>query len=400
MRTRREILKALHRQIEKNGHLIGVAAGCGMTARSAVAGGADFVLALSAGRFRQVGYCSLASLLCYANSNSLVMDFGSRELLAAVPDTPVVFGLNATDPTIHLYEYLHQIKDAGFSGINNFPTVGLIDGKFSQALCDDGIDFEREIEAVALAHFMDLFTVAFVFSKEQARAMVEAGADVICTHLGLTQGGRTGAKTQFSMQEAVEKTEAIMALCEKLSPGIIQMVYGGPIGRPEDFAGFYANPLCCGYIGGSAFERIPIEKAITETTRLFKDPAQGKQTSVPENTGRVNVVDYAKEAIQKHVAESVSLTDVARGAHVSASYLGAKFRREVGVSFTEYLVRHRLNLAAERLARTDEKILCIASAVGYRDYAQFSKMFKKVIGLSPLAYRAQIRHGIRREKSV
>ena len=400
MHTRQEILKALHRQIEKNGHLIGVAAGCGMTARSAIAGGADFVLALSAGRFRQVGYCSLASLLCYTNSNALVMDFGSRELLPAVPGTPVIFGLNATDPTIHLYEYLHTVKDAGFSGINNFPTMGLIDGKFAESLREEGFDFEREVEAIALAHFMDLFTVAFVFNTEQARAMVSAGADVICTHLGLTQGGRTGAKTRFSMQEAIEKTEDIMGLCETLSPGIIQMVYGGPIGRPEDFAGFYTNPLCRGYIGGSAFERIPVERAVIEITRRFKDSSWGKPESAPVVPQRADVADVAKDYVQKHYAESLTLAHVADIVHVSASYLGAKFRRDVGASFTEYLVKRRLDAACELLARTDEKILAVSLSVGYRDYAQFSKMFKKLIGLSPSAYREKMRRGVKREKNA
>ena len=143
MHTREQILQALQLQTRIHGHCIGVAAGSGMTARYAVLGGADFILALSAGKFRQAGLGSIASLLCYENSNQLVMDFGSRELLPAVLGTPVFFGLHATDPTIHLYEYLQTIRDKGFAGINNFPTVGLIDGEFRQALEQEGVSFQQ-----------------------------------------------------------------------------------------------------------------------------------------------------------------------------------------------------------------------------------------------------------------
>lgn len=390
MHSREEILRRLRRQIEKNGHCIGVAAGSGMTARYAVMGGADFILALSAGKFRQVGQGSIASLLCYANSNELVMDFGAKELLPAVPGTPVIFGLNTTDPTIHLYEFLCQIRENGFSGVNNFPTVGLIDGRFRQALEQEGISFARDVEAIRLAHFMDLFTIAFAFDEEQARAMVEAGADVICVHLGLTKGGRKGAKKVVTLEQARLRTRRIMAMCEELRPGIIQMIYGGPISRPEDIGSFYADPLCMGYIGGSAFERIPIEKAILETTQAFKatdwQPDElVSQPSPPEP--QPDDVSFIREYIEKNYPQDIRLSRLAASLHRSASYLSTKFKKETGQSFTEYLVRFRLDRAAELISQSGAALIDIAFSVGYRDYAQFSKMFKKYKGLSPAQYR-------------
>lgn len=401
MPDREKILQKLRMQIRINGHCIGVAAGSGMTARCAVRGGADFILALSAGHFRQIGLGSFSSLLCYANSNELVMTFGTRELLPAASDTPVIFGLNATDPTIHLYDYLKKIKERGFAGINNFPTVGLIDGEFGKALEQEGITFEREVEAVRLAGFLGLFTVAFVFEKEQARAMIEAGADVICVHLGLTVGGHKGARKSVSMELARMKMDDIMAYCESLKPGIIQVVYGGPISKPEDMPYFYRNPFCSGYIGGSAFERIPVEKALTETVQAFRsyDERFDVEDTAYQKLLRKKYVDdvqFMKEYIEEKFSEPVMLSDVASLLYRSVPYLSTKFRKETGCTFTEYLVRVRLKKAEEMIRKSDASLMRISDAVGYHDYAQFSKIFKKYYGKSPSVYRSNV---IKRQKA-
>ncbi|MCI8327288.1 MAG: phosphoenolpyruvate hydrolase family protein, partial [Lachnospiraceae bacterium] len=183
------ILRFLHAQANVNGHIIGAAVGSGMTAKYAAMGGADFLLALSAGKYRVMGRSSHASYFCYGNSNDTVMEMGTRELLPIIQNVPVLFGLFAADPGVHLYEYLKKIRENGFSGIVNFPTMALIDGKFREALEEEGNTYEKEVEAIKLAHYLGLFTVAFATTKEEARKMLEAGADVICAHLGLTKGG-------------------------------------------------------------------------------------------------------------------------------------------------------------------------------------------------------------------
>lgn len=387
MHTREQIVQALQLQIRMHGHCIGVAAGSGMTARYAAAGGANFILALSAGKFRQAGLGSIASLLSYENSNQLVMDFGVRELLPAVQDTPVFFGLHATDPTIHLYEYLQTIRDKGFAGINNFPTIGMIDGHFRQALEQEGVCFQQEVEAIRIAHFLDLFTLAFVFDETQARAMIEAGADAVCVHLGLTRGGTKGAKRALSLEMARVKMDQIMAVCESLRPGILLMIYGGPIGQASDLQYFYRNRLCRGYIGGSAFERIPVEKAVMETTQAFCNAAQ-----VPDDTlhcrSEVDDLAFIRYYIEKNYPDEIRLSHIADFLHRAPSYLSTKFKAAEGCSFTEYLISYRMDKAAALLRDSESSLVHIADAVGYRDYAQFSKMFKKYKGVSPSDYRS------------
>lgn len=216
MVSREEIIKNLTLQIKINSHIIGVATGAGVTAKYAQRGGADLVLTLNSGRFRQMGRSSLAGILPFANSNDMVMGFALREVVPLIKDIPVIFGLNATDPKIKLDEYIDDIKNKGFSGINNYPTVGIIDGIFGEALEDAGCSYNLEVEAIKLAHKKNLFTVAFVFCKEQAMDMLEAGADVICVHLGLTEGGMLGAKKILSLEAAKEKAKSILIYVIKL----------------------------------------------------------------------------------------------------------------------------------------------------------------------------------------
>src|SRR5699024_11544231 len=183
------VVEFLKKQIKIDRHIIGVAAGSGLTAKYAEAGGADFILALSSGYFRQKGVSSLAGYLPVANSNDVVMNFASMEIIPAIKEIPVVFGLSATDPMINLENYIKIIKESGFAGINNYPTIGLIDGDCRDALEAEGITYEKEVEAIKTASGLGLFTIAFVFNTSQAIDMVKAGADVICVHIGLPTGG-------------------------------------------------------------------------------------------------------------------------------------------------------------------------------------------------------------------
>lgn len=388
MFKREEILKVLNAQININGHIIGAAAGSGMTAKYVTVGGADFILALSAGRYRIMGRSSYASYFCYGNNNDIVMELGTRELIPIIKSIPVLFGLMAGDPFISLYEYLQRIRDEGFAGVVNFPTVALIDGAFGEALEEEGNTYDREVEAIKLANYLDLFTVAFVTNETQTIQMLEAGADVICVHLGLTAGGFLGAKKTLSIDEARKIAVRLFAICHELRPDVIKMIYAGPANTPIDMQYLYRNTPCQGYIGGSTFDRIPTERAVLNTTKAFKsyDDLSGNDPRLRVLEGQMDTRDYVqfvKEYIEEHYMEEIQLRDLALFAHISGSYLSTKFRKEVGCSFTEYLIRFRMNQAKELLE--ENKLSCkeIAEKVGYSDYAQFSKMFKKYIGVNP-----------------
>lgn len=392
MQSRERVLKRLRAQIHINGHIIGVATGSGMTSKYTVMGGADMILALSAGKFRQMGRSSLASFLCYANSNDTVMEFATRELLPIIPETPVLFGLNASDPFIHLYEYIAQIKENGFAGINNFPTVGLIDGKFGESLEEEGVSYDREVEAISIAHFLNLFTIAYVFDEYQAEQMIRAGADVICVHLGLTSGGLMGAKKAISLERSAAIAGRIFKVCSAMKPEVLRMVYGGPIKTPIDMQYLYHTTSCQGFIGGSSVERIPAEKAILNVTKAYKTSGCLDENDIVYKVLRGNghnydYIDYVKQFVREHYRDPIYLSDLAVAAHISPNYLSTLFRKKEGCSFTEYLVRFRIERAAEIIAVERIPFVEAANMVGYTDYAQFCKMFKKYKGKSPSEYR-------------
>ena len=393
MISRKELKNKFLAYIKLNEKLIGVTTGSGSTALYTVMGGADFIIAMSAGKFRNMGRSSLASYLCYSNSNNLVMDFGKRELLSIMSNTPIFFGLNATDPNIHLYEYIFNIKASGFSGLNNFPTVGLIDGKFRESLEEEGVSFSKEIEAIKIANFLDFFTVAFVFDEDQAVKMTKVGADVICCHLGLTEGGLLGAKKVLSIENARIQANKIFKACDSIRNDVIKMVYGGPINAPVDTEYIYDNTDCMGYIGGSAFERIPMEKSIVETTKSFKHIKNKTENDalnmLKNHEKRADYITFVREYIKKNYMHNITLRDIALITHVSSSHLSTKFKKEVGSSFTEYLIRLRLSKASDIIINNYISFSKIAKMVGYSDYAQFCKMFKKYYLITPTNFRKQ-----------
>ncbi|SDF71082.1 phosphoenolpyruvate hydrolase family protein [Sporolituus thermophilus] len=273
MFTRAEIIKKLRENITLHRPIIGVAVGSGFSAQQAAAGGADFLLVLNAGRFRAAGVSSLAALMPFANSNELVFDVGCKEILPRVKNTPVVFGVCATDPTTDHDSLIASIIKNGFHGVNNFPTVGLIDGVLRSALEAEGLGFDREVAFMARAVDAGLFTVAFVFDPLQAQKMARAGVDIVCAHLGFTAGGRTGIKSALPLEDGLKLAGEIFAAVDAENSRAIKMVYGGPIITPQEADFFYANTGAVGYIGGSAFERIPAETKIEEITGQFKSIA-------------------------------------------------------------------------------------------------------------------------------
>ena len=314
------------------------------------------------------------------------MELGKREIFPIVRDVPLLFGLMATDPTIDLYDCLKEIRAAGFAGIVNFPTVALIDGKFREALEEVITSFDREVAAIKLANHFDLFTMAFVTNEHETRQMLAAGADVICVHLGLTRGGFLGAKKYISIDDAQKSAKKIFDLCRKLKPDALRMIYAGPANTLADMKYLFRNSDCQGYIGGSTFDRIPIERGVFDTVKTFKrgsdDTAQ-----VVSSSGKISVA-FLLDYVAEHYREKISFAKLADGANISKAYLSVRFKEEVGVAFSDYLLSFRLNKAKELLAH-DENISCKEAAlrVGYSDYIQFTKMFKKFIGISPSDYR-------------
>ncbi|AUJ26948.1 phosphoenolpyruvate hydrolase family protein [Virgibacillus dokdonensis] len=382
------LLEKLNQQIKTNKHVIGVAAGSGLTAKYAEQGGADFILALCSGRFRQMGVSSLAGFTACASSNELVMDFASKELLPVMSKIPVIFGLFATDPMLHMEDYISRIKQYGFIGINNYPTVGLIDGQFREALESQDITFSREVEAIRIANQLDLFTVAFVFNQSQAIDMLHAGADIICVHLGLTTGGVLGAKQIQSLQSAKKLAVDIFRACNELNPNVIKMVYGGPVNSPIDVQFMYDGTGINGYIGGSVFERIPAEQVIKNTTKSFKETFNIQyeasiQKIMEGFANKEDYVEFIKDYISNHYMEEITLSDIANILNLSRTYVSTLFKEEVGVSFVDYLINFRLNRAIEMMHTERLPLARIAEMVGYANYVQFSKIFKKRKGVSP-----------------
>ena len=387
------ILRRLRAEINVGGHIIGAAVGSGMTAKLAAMGGADILLALSAGKFRIMGRSSLSSFFCYGNSNQIVMDMGKREIFPVVQDVPLLFGLMASDPYVKLYDYLKLIKESGFTGVVNSPTLALVDGSFREALEEEGSSYEREVAAISLANQLGLLTMAFVTSVEEADKMLAVGANIICVHMGLTAGGLLGAKRHLTISEARRIAQEIFDLCKVKNPECLRMVYAGPANTLMDMQYIYQNTDCQGYIGGSTFDRIPMEKSIYDTVSSFKQHCSPESigTLRERKWGGSQMVESMRHYIEEHYMDDVKLGDLALVAHMSASYMGGRFKKETGISFTDYLLQFRMG-KAKALLKNGSNLQCkeVAAQVGYSDYVQFSKMFRKHVGISPRDYQGMV----------
>jgi predicted TIM-barrel enzyme len=251
--------------------LVGVGAGTGITAKSAEAGGADMFIIYNSGRYRMAGRGSLAGLLAYGDANQIVVEMG-HEVLPVVKDTPVLAGVNGTDPFRVMDVYLQQLKDQGFNGVQNFPTVGLIDGKFRQNLEETNMGYGLEVEMVRKAHELDMLTCPYVFDPEQAKAMAEAGADVIVAHMGLTTKGAIGATTALTLDDCVVRIKEIIAAARAVNPDVICICHGGPIAEPDDAKYIIDRiPEIDGFFGASSIERLAAERGIKAQAAAFKD---------------------------------------------------------------------------------------------------------------------------------
>jgi predicted TIM-barrel enzyme len=268
--TRDEALARLRRQVAEGRPIIGAGAGTGLSAKCAEAGGGDLIIIYNSGRYRMAGRGSLAGLMPYGDANAIVVEMAA-EVLPIVRETPVLAGVCGTDPFRLMAVFLRQIKEVGFSGVQNFPTVGLIDGVFRQNLEETGMGFDLEIEMIRDAHELDLLTCPYVFDAEQARRMAQAGADVLVPHMGLTTKGTIGAHTARALDECVELIQAMNDAAKEINPEILVLCHGGPIAEPEDAAYVLERTTgVVGFFGASSMERLPTEVAMTENMKRFK----------------------------------------------------------------------------------------------------------------------------------
>jgi len=267
--TRQQILDRLNAKIRSGQPIVGGGAGTGLSAKCEEAGGIDLIVIYNSGRYRMAGRGSLAGLLAYGNANDIVMEM-AREVLPVTRKTPVLAGVNGTDPFCIFDSFLDQLKAVGFAGVQNFPTVGLIDGIFRQNLEETGMGFGLEVDMIRMAHAKDMLTTPYVFSEDDAIAMTEAGADVIVCHMGLTTGGNIGAGTAKTLDDCVDLINAWSEAALKKRRDIITLCHGGPISMPEDAEYVLKRcPECDGFYGASSMERLPTEKALIAQTREF-----------------------------------------------------------------------------------------------------------------------------------
>ena len=268
--TRSEIIAKFKEEVKNGKILVGVGAGTGITAKSSEAGGADMLIIYNSGRYRMAGRGSLAGLLSYGDANQIVVEMGA-EVLPVVKHTPVLAGVCGTDPFRVMDVYLRQLKAQGFNGVQNFPTVGLIDGVFRQNLEETGMGYGLEVEMIRKAHELDMLTCPYVFDPEQAKAMAEAGADILVAHMGLTTKGTIGAKTALTLDDCVDKIKAIIAAGRSVRPDIMVICHGGPIAEPDDAAYIiHKIPEIDGFFGASSIERFAAERGIKAQAAAVK----------------------------------------------------------------------------------------------------------------------------------
>ena len=269
--TRKEVVERLRATLKKGEPIIAAGAGTGISAKFIERRGADLIIIYNSGRFRMAGHGSTCGLMAYGDANAVAMEIGEFEVLPVVEEIPVICGVHATDPRRRMWHWLLQVKDMGFSGVNNFPTHCIVDGLFRQILEETGMSVKKEFEMIALARKMDLFTIVYVSNPEESKAMAEAGADAIIAHVGTTVGGSIGVKgAVVTMPEAVKRTQRIIEAARPGRKDIIFLCHGGPIATPEDAAYINERTDAVGFVGASSLERLAVEESLTHLTRRFK----------------------------------------------------------------------------------------------------------------------------------
>ena len=268
--SRADVITRLRRQVERGEPIVGAGAGTGISAKCEEAGGADLIIIYNSGRFRMAGRGSIAGLMPYGDANQIVMDMAA-DVLPVVKHTPVLAGVCGTDPFRSMPSFLRQLKEMGFSGVQNFPTVGLFEGRIRANMEETGMGYDKEVEMIRLAGELDLITTPYVFTTDEARAMAAAKADIIVAHVGTTLSGTIGAHSVMSLDEAVERVQAMADAAKEINPEVLVICHGGPIASAEDTRYVLQHTRgLAGFYGASSMERLPVEIAITENVRKFK----------------------------------------------------------------------------------------------------------------------------------
>jgi predicted TIM-barrel enzyme len=269
--TRKETRERLQATLDRGEPIIAAGAGTGISAKFIEKGGADIIIIYNSGRFRMAGHGSTCGLMAYGDANAIAMEIGEYEVLPIVEEIPVICGVHATDPRRRMWHWLLQVKDMGFSGVNNFPTHTIIDGHFRNVLEETGMSVKKEYEMIALASKMDIFSIVYVATPEDAKAMAEAGADCIIAHVGTTVGGSIGVTgATCSMDDAVSRTQAVIQGAKAVRKDIFYLCHGGPIATPEDAQQVIDRTDCVGFVGASSLERLGVEASLTAITQEFK----------------------------------------------------------------------------------------------------------------------------------
>ncbi len=269
--TREEVLERLHDTLGRGEAIIAAGAGTGISAKFIEKGGADLIIIYNSGRFRMAGHGSTAGLMAYGDANAVAMEIGEFEVLPVVEEVPVICGVHGSDPRRRMWHFLLQVKEMGFSGVNNFPTHSIVDGKFRQILEETGMSVQKEVEMVGLSRKMDLFSIVYVGSPEEAKAMGEAGANAIIAHVGTTVGGSIGVvDATMTLEEAAGKTQEIIEAGKSVRDDVLYLSHGGPISTPEDAAYINEHTDAVGFVGASSLERMAVEESLTNLTREFK----------------------------------------------------------------------------------------------------------------------------------
>ncbi|HNQ72962.1 MAG TPA: phosphoenolpyruvate hydrolase family protein [Verrucomicrobiota bacterium] len=269
--TRKEVIARLRATLKSGHAIIAAGAGTGISAKFIEKGGADLIIIYNSGRFRMMGHGSTCGMMAYGDANAIAMEIGEYEVLPVVEEVPVICGVHATDPRRRMWHWLGKVKEMGFSGVNNFPTHTIVDGHFRGVLEETGMSVKKEYEMVSLARRMDLFSIVYVGTAEEAVEMAKAGADAIIAHVGTTVGGSIGVKKAVvSWDFTIKRTQEIIAAARRVRKDIFFLCHGGPINTPQDADRVMKNTDAVGFVGASSLERMGVEASLTNLTREFK----------------------------------------------------------------------------------------------------------------------------------
>lgn len=369
--NRQQVSNRLEKGMKKNGYFIGAAAGSGSTARLLKSYDADFVLALYSERIRQMGADTAAGFLPIGNSNRLVLSYAEQELLPKLSDIPVIFGLCATDPTIDCFSFLDLLAAKGFSGIINYPSVGIFEGLFGEALEENGNSYECEVEAIRQAKRKGFYTIGCVFNISQAQKMADAGADMICAYCNL------GCKSELQLRNNIKNASDILKPVAG-HKNIYRTVFAGNSSRISDIRYLYEHPGIRELIEGGCMEQfVDLDSSYPEKSKLIEH----EERKILQ--GKEDYVNFVTSYVEQNYQSKLSFNEIADKINISRSYLSVLFNQTTGRTFLEYVTDYRMKKALELMRQSHISLYRLAEQVGYEDYAHFSKVFKKRMGVCP-----------------